>query len=316
MLRDNLRPMAFDLTDLRLFTNVVEAGTITAGAAASCITLASASERIRGMEAALGVPLLLRDRRGVSPTAAGRTLLCHAVILLQQVDRMQGELGDHASGLRGHVRLMCNSAALSNWLPDRLAGFLREHAGLSVDLDERSSQEIADAVRHQICDIGVLADSVDTTGLQTFVLGADPLVLVVPRGHAWARRGRVGFGEVLEQELIGLSAGSALDDHLAGHARRVGRRLHYRIRLRSFEAVCRMVGQGVGLGVVPRSVVQQCGRSAGVTAVAMADAWAQRSLLVCVRELDALPAHARVLVAHVLGNQRVHVNETRLQAET
>ena len=292
--------MAFDLTDLRLFANVLEAGTITGGAAASCITLASASERIRGMEAVLGLPLLLRDRRGVSATAAGSTLLSHAVIVLQQVERMQGELGDHAAGLRGHVRLMCNSAALSDWLPDRLAGFLRDHPGLSVDLDERPSHEIADALRHRLCDIGVLADSVDTTGLQTFVLGADPLVLVVPRGHVWARRGSIGFAEVIAEELVGLSAGSALDDHLAGHARRLGRRPRYRIRLRSFEAVCRMVGQGVGLGVVPRSVARRCARSAGVTAVTIADTWALRSLLVCVRELDALPAHTRALVARVL----------------
>ena len=293
--------MAFDLTDLRLFANVVEAGTITAGAAASCITLASASERIRGMEAVLGIALLLRDRRGVSPTPAGRTLLGHAVLVLQQVERMQGELGDHASGLRGHVRVMCNSAALSDWLPDRLAGFLREHPGMSVDLEERSSQAIADALRNSVCDIGVLADSVDTTGLQVFVLGGDPLVLVVPRGHAEARRGRIGFAEVLAHELVGLSAGSALDEHLAGHARRMGMRPRYRIRLRSFEAVCRMVGQGVGLGVVPRSGARRCARAAGVTAVPLGDAWALRSLLVCVRDLEALPAPARRLVARVLG---------------
>jgi DNA-binding transcriptional LysR family regulator len=291
--------MAFDLTDLRLFANVVEAGTITSGAAASCITLASASERIRGMEAVLGLPLLLRDRRGVSPTPAGRTLLSHAVIVLQQVERMQGELGDHASGLRGHVRLMCNSAALSNWLPDRLALFLHDHPGMSIDLDERPSHEIADAVRNSICDIGVLADSVDISGLQAFVMAEDPLVLVVPRGHGWARRKRIGFDEVVKLELVGLSAGSALDSHLAGHARRLGVRLRYRIRLGSFEAVCRMVGQGVGLGVVPRAVVQRCARSVGVSAVDLVDAWAVRSLVVCMRDLEALPVHARELVARV-----------------
>ncbi|WOI45546.1 LysR substrate-binding domain-containing protein [Acidovorax sp. BLS4] len=293
--------MAFDLTDLRLFANVLEAGTITAGAAASCITLASASERIRGMESALGVPLLLRTRRGVSPTPAGRTLLQHALIVLQQIERMQGDLGDHASGLRGHVRLMCNSAALSDWLPDRLAGFLHDHPGMSVDLLERPSHEIVDALRHGVCEIGVLADSVDAAGLQAFVLGADPLVLVVPRGHALAVRRRIAFAEVLDWELVGLSAGSALDDHLAGHARRLGTRPRYRIRLGSFEAVCRMVGQGVGLAVVPRAVVQRCGRSAGVRAVALDDAWAVRSLVLCVRELDALPTPARQLVARVLG---------------
>ena len=293
--------MAFDLTDLRLFANVAEAGTITAGAEASCITPASASERIRGMEAVLGLPLLLRGRRGVTPTAAGRTLLSHALIVLRQVDRMQGELGDHASGLRGQVRVMCNSAALSDWLPDRLAAFLREHPGLSVDLDERPSQEIADAVRAGVCDVGVLADSVDATGLQVFLLGHDPLVVVVPRGHPWAGRRRIGFDEVAAVELVGLSAGSALDEHLAGHARRLGTRLRYRIRLRSFDAVCRMVGQGVGVGIVPASVAGRCGRAAGVSAVALTDSWAVRSMKVCVRDLDALSVHARRLVVHVLA---------------
>jgi len=292
--------MSFDLIDLRLFTNVVEAGTITAGAAASCITLASASERIRGMESILGVPLLVRERRGVVPTAAGRTLMGHAVVVLQQIDRMQGELGDHASGLRGHVRLMCNSAALSHWLPDRLGTFLRDHPGMSVDLDERPSQEIADALRGNVCDIGVLADSVDVAGLQTFALAKDPLVVVAPRNHVLAQRTRLRYAEVLDHELVGLSAGSALDLHLAGHARRLGVRPRYRIRLRSFEAVCRMVGQGVGMGVVPRSVAQQCARSLGIKTIAIGEPWAARSLIACVRDVQALPVHARRLLASVL----------------
>lgn len=292
--------MNFDLVDLRLFVNVVEAGTITAGAAASCVTLASASERIRGMETALGIPLLLRERRGVALTPAGHTLLTHALVVLQQVERMQGDLGDHASGLRGHVRMMCNSAAISDWLPDRLAGFLRAHPGVSIDLNERASQEIVDAIRGNGCDIGVLGDSVDTTGLQSFLLGTDPLVLAMLQGHAWASRKRIDFAEAANCELVGLQTGSALDDHLSGHARRLGMRLRYRIRLRSFEAICRMVGQGVGLGIVPRSAVRRHARSARVKAVPLADAWAGRSLVVCVRDVNLLPTYARQLISRLV----------------
>ena len=292
--------MTFDLTDLRLFANVLETGTITAGAQASHITLASASERIRGMESVLGLALLLRDRRVVTATPAGRTLHRHALLVLQQVERMQGDLGDHASGLRGHLRVLCNSAALSDWLPDRMAHFLVAHPGMSVDLDERPSSEIVDALRSGVCDIGVLADSVDTSGLQSFVLRADPLVLLVPRTHALAARARIGFSDVLEHELVGLAPGSALDDHLSAHARRLGLRPHYRIRLRSFEAVCRMVEQGVGLAVVPRAVASRCTRASDVKAVALTDGWAARSLVLCVRDLDTLPAHARQLVAQVV----------------
>ena len=70
--------MRFDLVDLRLFTAAVDAGSITRGAEAAHLALPSASARIAGMEAALGAPLLLRGRRGVVPTAVGRTLYDHA----------------------------------------------------------------------------------------------------------------------------------------------------------------------------------------------------------------------------------------------
>jgi DNA-binding transcriptional LysR family regulator len=60
--------MRFDLTDLRLFLYVVERGSLTHGARAMNLALLSASERISGMEAALGARLLERTRRGVQPT--------------------------------------------------------------------------------------------------------------------------------------------------------------------------------------------------------------------------------------------------------
>src|SRR5450432_2177848 len=158
--------MRFDLTDLRLFLNIHEAGTITGGAERSFMTLASASERIRGMEDTLGVPLLLRDPRGVQLTPAGRTLVHHARLVLQQIERMQGELGDYGAGLKGHVRLLCNTSALSEHLPEVLSGFLSSHPGISIDLEERQSFEIVDAVRNDVCDIGVVSDAADLEGLE------------------------------------------------------------------------------------------------------------------------------------------------------
>ncbi len=84
--------MRFDLSDLRLFLSVVEAGSITHGAERMHLAIAAASTRIRNMEAALGTALLHRRRQGVQPTPAGRTLVHHARILLQQSERMHGEL--------------------------------------------------------------------------------------------------------------------------------------------------------------------------------------------------------------------------------
>lgn len=295
--------MRFDLTDLRLFVHVHEAGTITGGARSSHITLASASERIRSMEEALGVPLLLRDRRGVQPTPAGRTLLRHARLVIQQLERMQGELGDHGAGLRGHIRLLCNTSALSEHLPEVLSSFLSGHPGISVDMEERPSDEIVDAVRNDLCDIGVVSDAADLDGLETCMFRPDPLALVVPRDHALASRASIGLADVADQAFVGLVEGSALQAHVTRHARRLGKRLNYRIRVRSFESVCRMVGLGIGVGIVPLAVAMRCARSAKVKRLALTDAWAARNLVVCVRRFDALPLHSQQLVRHVLGTE-------------
>jgi DNA-binding transcriptional LysR family regulator len=78
---ENLR---FDLTDMQLFLHVIEAGSITAGAERAHIALASASARVRGMEETLGMPLLVRGRRGVHPTPVGETLVHHARLVLSK----------------------------------------------------------------------------------------------------------------------------------------------------------------------------------------------------------------------------------------
>ena len=295
--------MRFDLTDLRLFLNVFEAGTITGGAELSHMTLASASERIRGMEDLLGVPLLLRDRRGVQLTPAGTTLLHHARTVLQQIERMRGELNEYGAGLKGHVRVLCNTAALSEYLPQALSTFLHRYPAISVDLEERLSHEIVDALRTGLCDIGVVSDWADVAGLETFVFRQDPLALVVPADHALASRRNISLADVLDCEFVGLVNGAALQEHIAQQARRLGKQLSYRVRVRSFETVCRMVGLGIGVGIVPQTAAIRYARSARVKRLSLTDAWASRQLLVCVRQLDTLSPHAQQLVQHVLAGR-------------
>lgn len=292
--------MRFDLTDLRLFLHVHAAGTITGGAQRAHMTLASASERIRGMEDTLGVPLLVRERHGVRATAAGRTLLHHARTVLGQIDRMHGELDQYGQGLRGHVRLLCNTAALSEYLPEVLGGFLARYPRISVDVQERPSADIADAMRAGAADLGILADSADLQGLQTHPFRHDPLVLVVARDHALARSACVSLAEIAACDVIGLAEGSALQDHIAQHARRAGAPLNYRVRLRSFDAICRLAGQGIGVGIVPRAAARRCARAAGIKAVALDAPWAQRHLLLCLRRAEDLPAYAQQMLQYLL----------------
>jgi DNA-binding transcriptional LysR family regulator len=291
--------MRFDLVDLQLFLHVVEAGSITGGATRAHLSLASASERIHGMEDALGVPLLLRGRRGVTPTQAGEALVRHARLVFQQLQRMRAELGDHAQGLKGTVRLMCNTAALSEYLPDALTGFLARHPHVDIDVQERPSHEVAKAVRDGAADLGILSDAVDLSQLESYPFRLDRLVAVATPelAHLLSPDGRpVDFVRLLDFDHVGLAGDSALFNYLELQARRLGRSLHARVRLRGFDAICRMVEGGVGIAIVPEPAARRCAQTMTIAAIELHDAWALRQLAVCVKSFDALPRHAQQLV--------------------
>lgn len=296
--------MRFDLTDLRLFLHVVEAGSLTAGATRSHMTLASASQRVRGMEDALGHPLLLRRPKGVQPTEAGRTLLHHARLVLTQIERLRGELGEYGDGLKGHVRVRCNTSAMTEHLPEPLGRFLAAHAQVSVDLEERGSEDIVDALRAGLCDIGIVSDAVDTAGLECHAFRRDDLMLVMPRNHALAGRRRVALAEIAGLTFVGLPVDNPLQAHLALHARRLGRHLACRVRVGSFEALCSMVAQGIGVGIVPQTAARRCARSMPIVRAALGEPWAARTLLACVKDREALSLHARRMLDHLVPSSR------------
>ena len=288
--------MRFDLIDLRLFCEVVDAGSITAGAERCALALAAASTRIRGMEQSLGAALLTRSRQGVVPTPAGLTLLKHARAMLDQGARLREDLGAYAGGASGEVRLLANTNALTEFLPEALSAFLADHPHISVDLEERLSDEIVGLVAEGVADAGIVAGTVDMRSLTTYPFRSDRFVVVTAKGHPLATRARVNFAEVLDYDVVGLDRTSSLQRFLAGKAAREGRPLRLRVQLRSFDAVCRLVECNVGVGVVPATTARRAAKSMAIKAVDLADPWALRDLTICIRDLAALPPYARELV--------------------
>src|SRR5436189_5297704 len=192
--------MRFDIPDLSLFRHIVEAGTITHGAERAHLALAAASTRIRNMEEALGAPLLVRARQGITPTPAGRTLVQHARTMLEQAERLREDLGAYAGGLAGQVRVLSNTNALTEFLPESLSTFLAAHPNVSVDLEERLSDEIVALIVEGVGDIGIVAGTVDKGRLTTYRFRSDRFVLVVAKDHPLARRAKVEFADTLDQD--------------------------------------------------------------------------------------------------------------------
>jgi DNA-binding transcriptional LysR family regulator len=288
--------MRYNLTDLRLFVAVAEASNLTRGAERAHLAPSSASHRLQQLEGALGTPLFIRRARGVELTRAGEALLRHARQVFAQLEQMHADLAPFAAGVRGHVALWANTHATHSFLPDDLAEFLRAHPQVSVTLEEHTSPEIVMAVARGEVEVGVVAETVAGAEVEMIPYRADRLVLITPAAHPLAAKASTRFADVLDHPFVMLHAGSAIHTFTMNAAAALGRHLNVRIQVRSFEAVCRMVGAGVGLGLVPKSAVPTGGLREPPTIVELDEPWAQRDLQVCVKKRTTLSGFAAALV--------------------
>lgn len=291
--------MRFDLVDLQLFVAVADSRSITQGAARCNLALASASARIKGLEEALGVALLTRGRRGVAPTAAGENLLGHARVVLQDVEIMRGDLAAYASGAKASVHMLANTVGLSEHLPRALAAFLREHPHISLDVEERESADIAQAIAGGIADLGFAAEHTLPDTIERFAFSTDRLVVVTPQRSEFAGRRVIDFREIIDRDFIGLTSSTALQSHVGKYAARLGARLRFRARLRDFDAMCQMVAAGVGIAIMSEVAAKRCARTLPIATVRLRGSWANRQLAICYRSLKTLPRPARLLVEHL-----------------
>jgi DNA-binding transcriptional LysR family regulator len=291
--------LRFDLVDLQLFIAVADARSITHGADRAHLALASASERIKGLEQAFGVPLFKRARRGVELTPAGESLLDHARLVMHNVEAMRGDLARFASGVRASVHLLANTSGLSEHLPRALAVFLRDHPDINVDVEERESTDIAAAIANGAADLGFAAEHALPDTIERFAFGEDRLMLVTSRRSPFGSRRQIDFYEAKDEAFVGLTSTTALQVHISRHAARLGMRLHVRARLRDFDAICQMVAADVGVAVVPEAAAKRCARTMPIATVRIRDGWANRRLVICARDFKSLPRPAKALVEHL-----------------
>ena len=288
--------MQFDLTDLRLFVLSAEESNLTRAARRQNLSLAAASARIKALEAQTGLPLFYREARGMRLTPPGEAFLHHARGVLRQTEQLRRDLQAYSGGLRGHVRVFANTTAVTDFLPEILPGFLLDNPRVNIDLQEKPNTEIARGVFDGRADIGIVSAQVDTLGLRAIHFSTDRLVLVTPRSHRFASSQRIAFADTLDEDAVGMHQGSTLQTFLAQVTEKLGKPLKLRVQLSSFDAMCRMIGAGVGVGIVPESAARRNQHSMNLALIELIDDWSVRERYVLVREREALPAYAQSLV--------------------
>jgi DNA-binding transcriptional LysR family regulator len=288
--------LQFDLIDLELFINIAEANSLTHGAQRSHLAVPSASMRIKHVEDRLGTKLFYRTHHGVILTPAGNSFLHHGRLVLEQLERLKGDLQGYALGVKGHLRVFASTGPITEFLPGVLRAYLRTHPNVRVDLREHLSQDIVRAVSDGTTDIGIVADTVGTDGLEAIPYRQYRHVLVTSVDHPLANRKSINFIETLDQDYVGLLEGGVMNTFLRQAATRLNNDLKIRVQVGSFEALCRMVESNVGIGVLPELPARRHAKTMQISLIELRDEWATRKLKVCVRNVQSLPVFARDLV--------------------
>lgn len=289
-----------DLLSLRLFVAVCEEASISRAAEREAIVPSAISKRISEIEELTGTVLLVRGARGVRPTPAGTALLHHARQIVRSTEKLQAEMGEYAKGVRGHVRLFANISSIVEFLPRDLSSFLARHESYRVDLQERVSPMIAEAVRDGTAELGICLAAIDMSDLEVVPYASDRLVLVTHMAYPLAGRTEVAFEETLDYPFVALNPESGTTRLLSGLAARKGRLMDHRIYVSTFEAASHVIAENLAIGILAEDAVKSLVSSLGLRTIALSDEWAVRDIVLCMRSREALARPACDLLEHLI----------------
>ena len=294
-----INPARFDLTTLRLFVAAVEAGSLTLGAEHMAISLPAASKRLAELESHIGSVLLVRNKKGVTPTAPGLTFLRYAISIVAGIEQLSVAMVDYHRGAGGHLRLWANTSAFTGFLPNLLARYSAAYPSVMLDLEDALSEEVVRAVARGNAELGIIGNNTPVGDLQALVCDSDELMLVLPAAHPLTSHDVVPIEEVLRHDIVGLNRATSLMRQIAAAADAKGLQLKIRVQVRGFDEVCRMIMAGLGIGVLPMAGAVPHVKSMGLALKRLSGMPTRRQLLLVMRDEPSLSLPASALVRMV-----------------
>jgi DNA-binding transcriptional LysR family regulator len=283
-----------NLTTLQLFVKVADLGSLSRAAESANLAIGAISRRLTLLEEELGVPLLVRNGRGVTLTPAGDALLAHAHRILREVNGAVSDLSDYAQGLKGSVDILACTSAVAQFLPADLAAFGATQQKIRLNIQEAHSADIVARIRSGDGGLGVIVEEPGLSGFETWPYRRDRLC-VVALPHVLFGTRSVSFEALAEMEFVQMGHDTANTRLLARAAEEQGWPLRLRAAVDSYDTVCRMIQAGFGIGVLPREAARHFVVAMGLKLVDLDEPWAERQLLIAANGAG-LSSSARLLL--------------------
>ncbi len=246
-----------NLGRLKVLTEVVSRGSFSAAAEALSYTQSAVSQAIARLEAETGATLVIRDRRGVRPTAAGATLVDHAEAIFAQVGAAEAELAAVLGVRGGRLRVASFPSAGATLMPVAVATFRHRHPDVTLTLAEGEPEDIAPRLKAGEFDLALLfefpgARERPGTGLRNVRLLDDPMHVALPAEHPLAATPALTLSDLRAEDWVQTSASSPCARHVVRSCLAAGYEPNVTFESDDYETVQGLVAAGVGVALIPR----------------------------------------------------------------
>jgi DNA-binding transcriptional LysR family regulator len=246
-----------NLGRLRILQEVVTRGSFSAAAEALSYTQSAVSQAIARLESETGATLVVRDRRGVRPTAAGATLVEHAETIFAQVQTAESDLAAVLGVRGGRLRVASFPSAGATLMPLAVATFRARHPDVALTLAEGEPEEIAPRLRAGEFDLALLFEFPGMperpgVGLRNLTLLEDPMHVALPATHPLAFEPELTLADLRDQDWVQTSEASPCARHVVRSCVAAGFEPNVTFESDDYETVQGLVAAGVGVALIPR----------------------------------------------------------------
>ncbi len=252
-----------DMRTLRCFLTVAEEGSITRAALRLHMSQPPLSVRLQALERELDVALLVRHGRGVELTAAGRVLVERTRRLLADADATAEAVRSVGQGMRGRLTVTVGATVAPGLLARLLSAMRASAPDVEVAVTDVPGAEVLDAVTHADIDAGLIGLGPAGPGgvrvkprsdLEIAVVDREPLMAVLPAGHAQAGEERVDLVALRREVLVAptRASGPGLHEHVVAAWRSIDGELIQEAG--SITTALALVQGGAGVAILPAAL--------------------------------------------------------------
>jgi DNA-binding transcriptional LysR family regulator len=243
---------------VRVLSEVVRQGSFSAAAEALSYTQSAVSQAVARLEAETGATLIVRDRGGVRPTAAGSSLVEHAEGIFARIEAAETELAAVLGVRSGRLRAASFPSAGATLMPLAIARFRQRHPDVALTLAEGEPEEIAPRLRAGEFDLALLFAFPESRSrepgarLRSRLLLEDPMLVALPAEHPLADKRALTLGDLREDDWVQTSASSPCARHVVRSCLAAGYEPKVTFESDDYETVQGLVAAGVGVALIPR----------------------------------------------------------------